>query len=271
MILFKNKIIFIHPPKTGGTPIEYILYKHEYKKKLYNMNHPIRYSKILLGGFINKYYNKYHVTDGLQHLNKKIIKKIYPDQFDNFYKIGTIRNPFSRAVSMYNELLTYNSVLMDYYRINRNFDFKKFLFLLLSNKNIHTHHKPLVFFFKKKDLNYLIKLENFKKDLDFVIRKFKIKYHKIINPYKKTVGLNYLNYYKDKENIYLIKKIFKEDLKEFNYNFEAFQKNEFKKNKFPCKIIMIDKRKNSFRKYIQRSIKKIYFNIFYYLQKKLDY
>jgi len=268
MILFKNKIIFIHPPKTGGTPIEYILYKHEYKKNLYNMNHPTQHSKILLGGFINKYYNKYNTTDGLQHLDRKMIKKIYPNLFSDFYKIGTIRNPFSRTVSMYNELVTHNSVLMDYYKVSGNIDFKKFLFLLLSNTNIHTHHKPLVSFFKKKELDHLIKLENFKKDLDFVIKKFRIKNHKLINPYKRTAGLNYLNYYKDKENIDLVKKIFKKDFKEFNYNFEGFKKNEFKKSKFPCKIIMIDNKKNNFRKFVQRSINKFFFNIVYYFQKK---
>jgi|TARA_B110000037_G_C17037819_1_gene472371 hypothetical protein len=268
MILFKNKIIFIHPPKTGGTPIEYILYKHEYKKKLYNMNHPTLHSKILLGGFINKYYNKYNTTDGLQHLDKEMIKKIYPNSFNNFYKIGTIRNPFSRAVSMYNELVSHYSVLMDYYKINKNLDFKKFLFILLSDSCIHTHHKPLVYFFKKQDLNHLIKLENFKKDLHFILKKFKIKNHKVLNPYKKTAGLNYLNYYKDKENIDLVKKIFKEDLKEFNYDFEKFEKSEFKKSKFPCQMIMIDKKKNNFRKYVQRTINKFFFNIIFYFQKK---
>lgn len=268
MILFKSKIIFIHPPKTGGTPIEYILYKHEYKKKLYNINHTTKHLKILLGGFINKYYNYYNTTDGLQHLDKKMIKKIYPNLFNDFYKIGTIRNPFSRVVSMYNELVTRNSVLMDYYKINGNIDFKKFLYLLLTHKNIHTHHKSLVSFFKKKDLNHIIKLENFKRDLDFIIKKFKIKNHKVINPFKKTVGLNYLNYFKDKENIDLVKKIFKEDLREFNYNFEGFKKNEFKKSKCACQMIMIDNKKNNFRKFVQRSLNKFFFHIIYYFQKK---
>ena len=267
MILFKNKIIFIHPPKTGGTPIEFILYKHEYKKRLYNLNHPELHAKILLGGFINKYYNSYNITDGLQHLDVKMIKSIYPNFFDKFYKFGTVRNPFSRTVSMYNELVMHNSVLRDYYKIWGNLNFKKFLFILLSNKDIHTHHKPLVSFFKKKDLNYLIKLENFKKDLKFIIKKFKIRNYKVLNPYKKTVKLNYLNYYKDKENIKLVEEIFKNDLKEFNYNFESFRKGEFKKNKFPCKIIMIDKKSNNLRKYLQRVINKFFFDIFFSLQK----
>ena len=76
MILFKKKIIFVHPPKTGGTTIDHLLYKYEFEKKLEDINSNDHLEN-LIGGFINKYYNIYHLTDGLQHLSFYKIKEIY--------------------------------------------------------------------------------------------------------------------------------------------------------------------------------------------------
>ena len=266
MILFKKKIIFVHPPKTGGTTIDHLLYKYEFEKNLddINSNH---HTENLIGGFINKYYNIYHLTDGLQHLSINKIKEIYPEQANLFFKIGTIRNPYSRAVSMYNELITINSVMRDFYIINKRFSFTKFLNILKKGKNINTHHLPLVYFFKKKDLDLILEVENFKEDIIKLKSLFNINDDNLINPYKSTTNSNYLNYYKDEKNIDLVNKIFKDDLDEFNYDFQSFKSHEESKNKNPIQIVLIDKKKNSDQKFVMRIINKFFFNLSYSILK----
>ena len=44
--------------------------------------------------------------------------------------------------------------------------------------------------------------------------------------------MNYIDFYKDKNNIKKVELIFKEDLKLFDYNYEKFIKFENDKNKF---------------------------------------
>ena len=266
MILFKKKIIFVHPPKTGGTTIDHLLYKYEFEKKLEDINSNDHLEN-LIGGFINKYYNIYHLTDGLQHLSLKKIKEIYPKEAKSFFKIGTIRNPYSRVVSMYNELVMINSVMRDFYIISKRLNFNKFLNILKKGKNINTHHLPLVYFFKKDDLNLILEVENFKQDIKKLKSLFDIKDDDLVNPYKSTTNSNYLNYYKNEKNIELVDTIFKDDLDEFNYNFENFKSYEESKNKEPIQIVLIDKNTNSESKFLMRIINKFFFNLSYSIMK----
>ena len=268
MILFKKKIIFVHPPKTGGTTIDHLLYKYEFEKKLDDINSNDHLEN-LIGGFINKYYNIYHLTDGLQHLSFYKIKEIYPEEANSFFKIGTIRNPYSRVVSMYNELIMINSVMRDFYMINKRINFTKFLKILKKKKNINTHHLPLVYFFKKKDLNLILKIENFKDDVHKLKSTFNINDDNLINPYKSTTNSNYLNYYKNQKNIELVNEIFKDDLDEFNYNFENFKSHEESKNTKPIQIVLINKKTNSDFKFLMRVINKFFFNLSFLIKKIL--
>ena len=110
MIFFKKKIIFVHIPRSGGTSIEKILWRSEFKSDFsFDMND----EKHLLQGFINKYRNKYQ-SDGLQHLTINNIEKIYPIESKQFFKFAFIRNPFSRIASAYCEIMQYRKDLRDF-------------------------------------------------------------------------------------------------------------------------------------------------------------
>lgn len=72
MILKKEKIIFIHAPRTSGTSIE------------------------------NQCLSGRQVPDGMKHFNAKMMKKVVGQQFWNeSFKFSIVRNPWDRVISLY--------------------------------------------------------------------------------------------------------------------------------------------------------------------------
>ena len=111
MIFFKNKLIFIHIPRTAGSTIENFLWKQEDEIKRTNRN--------LWMGFISKYGNEFQ-TGGLQHLTADHVTKIYPKEMSEYFTFAFVRNPFTRIVSQYLYTINHRIDLQEYLDIDTN-------------------------------------------------------------------------------------------------------------------------------------------------------
>lgn len=81
---YKNKIIFVHIPKCGGTSVE-VFFNMRNKESLYSTDENV----------IN------NVKYSLQHLTPNLIKELIPDIYDDYTKFTIIRNPYERVLSEY--------------------------------------------------------------------------------------------------------------------------------------------------------------------------
>ena len=88
-ISHQYKIIFIHIPKTAGTPIEYALGMHGDRHS------------VGVKPYIDQTWDeKFFFGNGLQHLRAiEIRRRIGKEKFDTYYKFSVIRNPYERLVS----------------------------------------------------------------------------------------------------------------------------------------------------------------------------
>ncbi len=260
MIFFKKKIIFVHVPRCGGTSIEKNLWKNEFNKYFSFENND---EKHLLQCFVNKYGNKYQ-SDGLQHLTFKNISMIYPNEVRDFFKFSFVRNPFSRAASLYCEIMKYRKDLRDFLIVHKDSSFKKFLNLI--KKNHHTHWMPMVNFFSINNLDFLGRFEDYKNDLDKLSKKINVEFlnKNFSDNLNFSKKINYLNFYKDKDNINLVSEIYKNDLETFNYTFENFEQYEKnKKNTLSIEpYIKLSDKETRFVRYFKRFIKKKIYLIF---------
>lgn len=73
MIDHKNKIIFVHIPRTGGSSLEIGLIGREWST----------------------------VDNSTKHMTASATKNLYKKYWDNYIKISIIRNPFDRAISLF--------------------------------------------------------------------------------------------------------------------------------------------------------------------------
>jgi hypothetical protein len=262
MIFFNQRIIFIHIPRCGGTSIEQNLWYKEFGKYF---SFKETNEKNLLQGFVDKYSNK-HQSDGLQHLTAFNIKKIYPKEFEQFYKFTFIRNPFSRAVSLYLEIMKYRKDLRDFLAIYKDSSFKNFLKLISVQS--HTHWMPMWKFFETKQVDYIGRFENYNADLEILGKKKKINFidENFSGDTNFSEKNSYQAFYDDGENIDLVKKIYAKDLESFGYNLEEFY--EYENNKLNSKKmkphIKLDKKENNFRRFVKRILKK---NFYIYLNR----
>jgi len=88
-ISHQYRTIFIHIPKTAGTPVEYALGMHGTK-------HSVGVKPYLK----QKYDKKNLFGRGLQHLTAvELRKKVGWKIFNEYYKFAIIRNPYERLVS----------------------------------------------------------------------------------------------------------------------------------------------------------------------------
>lgn len=193
MKIESEKIIFLHPGKTGGTSIEFAL--RDVYIPGYNFDSHSPDFDVMFGyDKLNKIF--------LQHANLHIFDKFNIDYRD--YNVAvSVRRPYERIVSCY----FYNGK-------DKKYDFDTFIkseLEKLSNNKIVNHFTPQHTYFKNKF--HVIKLENFNQDtMSFGID---VRYH-----YAKTVKTKNIKYrmsmysQKTKDIVY---NIYKEDFLLFEY------------------------------------------------------
>lgn len=225
-----NKITFIHIPKTAGSSIinslnkNYLLIfkgsKEDFIREKIDPTVNYENTSNLIGDFDN------HLPFDLIKLNKKYLNN----------KIFTfIRNPFSRAVSLYFECLRdrkHHKKL----KIDQNTIFEDFLNRIKENDYWFT--MPMINWIGIKNINkidHLAKFEDFDLELKKITKKFHIKINYNIHNINNSIGNkfspgNYIDFYNNKNTISLINEIYKNDLLNFDYNFENFKIYEKKRN-----------------------------------------
>ena len=193
-----NKLIFVHIPKTAGNSIKYAL--------------------------------------SLKGDNHRTLSSIVDEENINIQEYFTftfVRNPYSRLVSAYNFIKNggYNGnnkwdiKVRDTYI--KNLSFKDFVLENCYNKKNQikcnhfigaVHFLPQTYFIDTK-IDFIGKVENLQKDFDIVCDRVGIPHLTLKH---KNIGekANYLDYY-DNELIEIVKSLYHDDFKKFNYKFES--------------------------------------------------
>lgn len=200
MKIESEKLLFLHPGKTGGTSIEHTL-RDLYLPEDYQLRSHIPDRKILFG--YDRQYRAY-----LQHADLRLVKVLGVDP-KNYKTICTVRRPYERIISCY------------YYSgASEKHEFQDFITDVLPQKVNSTynarysggHFCPQHFY--GDGVDHIIHLENFEQDCAKV--DLQVSYH-----HSKTSSArkhkNRMNLYtpKLKEIVYAL---YREDFKLFGYN-----------------------------------------------------
>lgn len=201
MIFHKDKIIFFHPGKTGGTSIEVSLTERNLNKTFNQLNAKSANYDIMYG-----FCNKHKIY--LHHADVRFYKINNIAIYENYTKITSVRRPYEKVLSAY----YYNGW-------DKRLTFREFVFNKLENllnKNLRfaiNHFCPQIHYV---DQSYeIIQLENIAKDCDRLGIEISPKKH--AQTKANQVYKDYLNAYgsKMKDTVY---NLYKEDFETFGYN-----------------------------------------------------
>ncbi len=140
-----------------------------------------------------------------------------------YYSFSFVRNPYDRAVSDYKwqknvrkQNYNFRTYLKNAYKICNQYE---------SSKKINyenCHYVPQTWYLFNEEnrsvVDFIGKYENLQADLERVISKLKIN-SKLLKNENRGKIMPYFFYYWDIRNYFLVKKIYKDDLKNFNYSF----------------------------------------------------
>lgn len=186
-----TKVLFIHIPKTAGTSI----------KKILSLN-----------GFVH---------DAV-HADYKMAKEKI-ENYNEYFKFSSVRNPFSRMVSWYNHL-KHLSFAGEDRRGRVVLDPGTFENFIFNHNQIYAGHPMRGYTFRKQqvdfignDMNFIIRFENLQKDFNTVCEYIGIE-PMVLPVRRKTKTVNYRDYYNAaiKDAVY---RIFRKDFKTFKYEF----------------------------------------------------
>jgi hypothetical protein len=205
-----SNFLFIHIPKCAGTSIE----------KYYNFDYD---NNSHFESKFKKYGHPKHMTISMY---EKFISK---NMMNNLFKFTIIRNPFDLIVSLYNYSLYNKKVYWNgcnTYEEKRNISFKNYILYVKNLKDkiidrLDTTDFSLNYYIKSKNtkIDYICKFENLENDLNKISNIINLDCSKLPKVNKSKVkNVKYKDYYNNstKDIIY---KLFKEELKMYNYDF----------------------------------------------------
>jgi len=260
-INYERKCIFFHIPKTAGSYIQKALNS---KYDFIGYNYCIRYdtgefnlkpsffsnktNHINNSSFLNS--NPYSCkTLGIQKYfssSSLMLKmmKLNEEKWDNLFKFTFVRNPYERFISGWNYVLhgfktkkIVNDENLDLEEINKLNDLE----YTITNKNIltpiaynhifMTQYEHILDRNNKNNMDFIGKIENLEKDLEFVLNKIGIT--EIIHDKEKKVNKTEHKYYKEYYSqtiLDFVNDFFDVDFREFGYtkfnNMDDFLKEE---------------------------------------------
>tara|TARA_Y100000992_G_C21272879_1_gene497932 strand:+ start:425 stop:1108 length:684 start_codon:yes stop_codon:yes gene_type:complete len=197
----EKSLLFIHIPKTGGTYVEEVFNKHNYK----------------IGRFDNNKHLEEKNKCNFWHTPVKYNKNI---NFKDYRVFTVVRNPYDRIISEYNW-----GSFGEYYKklnVSKNTEINQFISKLNTNEKIYDgdcHLLPqseyLTDYYGNKVEN-IIHQENLDKELEKFINKYKlnVKLSKQKNNIKQK---NYTQNDLNTESKNIIKNYYKEDFELLGY------------------------------------------------------
>jgi len=214
----KNRLIYVHIPKSGGTSIEKFFGMYNENSNIPDLDKlhghvPVENSKkinnpLSLGGSYGYY---------LQHLSINEIMAIIPDNIHIYKNIFTfIRNPWDRIVSEY--IWAYSFLEFDDF-ISRVFDVVRNR-IMLDTENVHFRPQNE---FLNREVKYICRFEHYKHDLINLTKSLSLNINTDKIPHeKKSIRKHYSHYY-SKKTIALIEEIYAKDIEIYGYEYQKKQ------------------------------------------------
>jgi hypothetical protein len=197
-----NNYIFTHPPKCGGTTIEEMVgFTYDVAKDL--SLHRFKHASL---------------SDHISFLEEKNYC------MDRFFKFSIIRNPWLRMISIYNHFKYKGESSRRSVKLAETLSFAEFVVATgekyfnseISTKQFMLHNNTF-------GLDYVIRLENLKKDIINLETQLNINLNKEIphrNKFDKTFSNKKYTEYYDKKTKDIVGELFYWDIKTFNYTFD---------------------------------------------------
>ena len=193
----KYKFAFIANPKTGSKSICLALLNDVKDKKLIN----------------EKDYAEKTSFNFNKHLPCPNLIKQKP-QYKNYFKFAFVRNSWHRVVSWY--FFEKRVDLWDPERNSSNISFEEFVSNVEFKKRVWGNENQFQYEFTK-GCDFIGRTENLQSDFNAVCDKIGIPHQKLLHK-NKTKHEHYTEYY-DEKTKKIVAKVFKKDIKYFNFKF----------------------------------------------------
>lgn len=198
MIDHKYKCIFIHIQGTGGSSIEQAIHGQDW----------------------------WGVCPGTKHIRASTAKRIYSDYWDEYFKFGFVRNPWSRLLSL-SRYSTQTGVAVNNKKINLDKYLKIYPECEIDHRSASKHDRDdiieggVYISLLGQELDFIGKLENIKEDFSYICDKIKCRSQLpyIKRSSRKKLPGHYTDYYND-QLIDVVRKRHMLDIKKFKYKFE---------------------------------------------------